>query len=343
MPYGQEEQHDYFTGPLLKALKIQQYIKDQAFQDEQRVALRERMKMELDDARRKRTTEDFNTALTLNKIGAIPALPGDTGANDEALAVAADITPEGRRPLMNTPIGNYRIPSRMDQRKRAVEDQQIAQAGKFGDAYATATGRAAAEDATAVEMEFPEVGKVKVPRAQIVNAIKAQQDLKANKYSAHSFQKDDQGNTTFVGIPQNGGEPVKIPLGQIGTSNSTSGKEPLPTNAEVEALMNEWRSNLYNSRGITQEVIDASKGTGDSGSLFGGEGNPAAVRIRAAEKELRDAAEAEIKARIRNKSIQGSQKPAGASQSLKVGDTKMVRGKQMRITKVYPDGSFDAQ
>jgi hypothetical protein len=38
-----------------------------------------------------------------------------------------------------------------------------------------------------------------------------------------------------------------------------------------------------------------------------------------------------------------AQKAAPAAGGLKVGDVKMIKGKQMTITKVYPDGTFDAK
>jgi hypothetical protein len=83
--------------------------------------------------------------------------------------------------------------------------------------------------------------------------------------------------------------------------------------------MNRWRPNLYNSRGIAPEDQELAakrfrKAGGTTVTLSANDQDHKAAqsRITAREKELRDAAEKEVKARIRS---QGATSP-GRSQSL---------------------------
>src|SRR6185503_1403488 len=202
-----------------RALQIMQYVQQLGAQKEERDRRRQIFQMDLEDRQRQRAHEDLATAITLHGAGLMPS-PATTPEADLKVRQAFNMDPSVYREPIQVGGKTYRFPSQSDQEERALEKQQTAAAGEYQKAYSTAKGRAAGEDATAVEMDFGDAGKIKVPRTQFISALRLQQDLKANKYSAHTFQKDDNGNTTFVGIPQNGGEPVKVSLGAIGTTKT---------------------------------------------------------------------------------------------------------------------------
>jgi hypothetical protein len=209
--------------PILKGIQLRQMLDDIKFRKELRERQKQEFDLDLQARKRQQAMQDFQTAITLEKIGAIPAMPGDTGQNDAAIAQAVNITPENRRRMMPSPIGNYRLPSEMDVRNKALRLGDTEAEIEYAKEYAGAKGKAAGTVAEGtIPVTYPAIGDqpsvtVQVPRSQYPTAIKTLRELQSDSFGAHSFQKDDDGNVTFVGIPKGGGEPKKVALGPIGT------------------------------------------------------------------------------------------------------------------------------
>src|ERR1041385_1116032 len=111
-----------FVTHLERWLQLRGLMDDLKYRRERREQDRQLFQMDLEDRKRRRAHEDFSTAVALSSIGALPTQPGDTGQNDEAIAQAVNITPENRRRVVNTPVGNYRLPSEVDRYNRARTD-----------------------------------------------------------------------------------------------------------------------------------------------------------------------------------------------------------------------------
>jgi hypothetical protein len=98
-------------GPVEKAMRLHSYIKGMQFEEEARQNQRELMKLHLEQAKRDRATQDFDTALHLHSIGGMLTRPGTAGKLESALAGKGTVT---------TPAGQqYSLPSPEQQAERA--------------------------------------------------------------------------------------------------------------------------------------------------------------------------------------------------------------------------------
>lgn len=190
-----------------RAMQVATYLQQLNHQKEQRDQQRQIFQMEMEDRQRKRAHEDFTTALSLHDAGFLPVHPGTVGKFEAGL---------GGRDTVTAPSGTqYSQPTQQQRFQQAAV--RASEEGSLAGIKAKATTDITEPN---VSMAFPDGqgGNVtlQIPRSQTVNALRVQQDMKAKRYSAHSFQTDKDGTTTFVGIPENGGEPVKIPLGEVG-------------------------------------------------------------------------------------------------------------------------------
>lgn len=317
MSYQGQDGGSTFMSHLGKWLQLRNMMDDMKYRKERREQDRQVFQLDLEERNRRRAHEDFKTARDLQGIGALPAEPGDTGKNDEAIAQAVNITAENRRRLIKTPVGNYRLPSETDRYARAKT--QAAQKGTLKGIE----GRAEADIENPYVPAEIETGlpapfnrSTKTVREKDKAALLKTMHERANpNLTPHWTQPNDTGEQTGIFFDKQGNERKRVVVTAAGkTKTVAGGKEPLPSNAEVEALMKKWRQNAYNSRGITPDDQRLASGweygydtetkqrTSKLVPVGPSDENRKAAqnRIDKVEKELRDAATQEVKARIRN-------------------------------------------
>jgi hypothetical protein len=242
MPYpNANDDFRPFTSPIFRALELRDFAEEVKFKREARNQQRQQWQMELEDRQRNNQLSDFHTLLLLHGLHAQPAEPGATPSNDAALRGAASIAPENSRQLIQTPRGQYRLPSQTDDAGYANAAAQRAGAAE-GIKESTKRGVEDSADRSSgrlLQVTYPAFGDQPevqgwVPRDKYVEHMKTIRDLKAGKFSAHEFKTDKQtGQTTFFGVDSDTGKQIELPF-QTKMKPDT-GKPKVKTQADYEA------------------------------------------------------------------------------------------------------------
>lgn len=325
MSYPQDEFSNHpILGPFLKAKKIQQYLADMDWQKEQRVAQREITKLHLDQARHERTMQDFNTANMLSEMGVSPV-----GAHDEEIGAAMDnsgafgaVTPGTQRQQVQSPVtggGQIYLPTAKQRFASQIEAAKRSGTIKGTEHLAMEQVTNPYEDVT-----MPETmggGTAQVKRGdKVARMLDIYRAAHPNMHIGSST--DDKGNVMIYGTNPQTGEttPLKTMTGAGKTKSEGAGKEPLPSNDEIEAIYQKYLPNTLNDEGITDAVRQAAAGNVPIGTSPAEEGRvqkDAQERIDRAKKRAWDAATNEAKAKIRNRggsaAVQPASQPASAS------------------------------
>lgn len=182
----------------------------------------------LDELNQKR--QDAQTKLNILQQGGRVLPSGPVTQMAEAIS---------NRPTVDVPgIGGVEMPNQQEQlTKLAGQErakQQMALEGKVTEAK---TLQPILHPSTPIEL--PGLGKVSIQNEHLPTVLKTLADMSNDKYAAHSFEKDDAGNVTFVGIDAKTKQPVKIGLGAIGTTK-TVGEEGKITPAHRDVLSTEF-------------------------------------------------------------------------------------------------------
>jgi len=273
-----------FVTHMAKWLQLRALMDDMKYRKERQAMERQQFQMDVEDRNRRRAHDDFTTALTLQKIGALPAAPGDTGQNDEAIAQAVNITPENRRRPLNTPIGNYRLPSEADTFTRSK--RMAVQEGTLKGLETQATENITNPNETIALPEQLGGGTAEVKKTAKIDKLLEIYKVAHPKLDFHATPPNDSGDVTiWSSNPMTNEIRTEKVLSAAGkTKTVAQGALSIPDfDSKVKALMDQWRPGHYAQLGITQDVIDEAKGTGSS--PFGGT-NPAATRIQQAENTL---------------------------------------------------------
>lgn len=333
-PYQQPD----FLESITRGLQVRQMVEDIKHRREARQQQAELYRLQIEDRQHNRAAQDFKTTMLLQEMGALPVQPGTTGKFEAGLGGRATVdAPTGQQYSLPTPSQKFERAQTLAQQKGTLEGVEASAKAQGIEEEGKRSGRL-------IEAMIPAMGdqpavRLFIPREKAAEHRKTVRELQAGKFSKSEFKTDPQtGKTYFFGIDADTNEPVERELGTTMTPTPAgAGKEPLPSNADIEGLMNKWRQNLYNSRGITQEVLDAAQGMGESDGFGGPKSNPAAARVREAEKELRDAAEQEVKARIRNSGAQtksaavaGKKEPVKASKLSSLLQDPRVKARGIR-------------
>jgi hypothetical protein len=329
MSYPQDEFANHpILGPFLKAKKIQQYLEDMAWQKEQRATQRELTKLHLDEARRQRTLQDFNTANMLSEMGVSPV-----GANDQEVGAALDSSGVFGAPLAGTvraqvqsPLpGGGQIYLPTAQQRFAHQIEAAKRTGTI-----KGTEQLATEQVTNPyeEVSLPQTmggGTAKVKRGDKVS--KMIDIYKAANPNMHitNTTPNDKGQVSILGTNPQTGETrtLKIIENAGKTKSEGAGKEPLPTNDEIEAIYQKYLPNTLNDEGVTAADQQAVAGQFSDAALLPEEKNKiqaaATEKVDRAKKRAWEAATNEAKARIRNKNgsaaIQSTAQPSQATAS----------------------------
>jgi hypothetical protein len=187
-----------------------------------------------------RNQQDADTDLQL-KLHDAGARKGNAALED-ALTKALG-APEDPRALVKTRFGDQYLPTERERRRQFLE-QKRAERGVELDAEEEKERRR--QLLTTTEMEIPGVGKVRIPNGSVPTARKTILEIGKKKFSASSFQRDDDGNITFVGVDADTGEKITVPFGRIGTTKSASEKAP-----PHAILKGRARTELLKERGIS--------------------------------------------------------------------------------------------
>jgi len=239
-------------GPILKGLQIRSYLEDIKSRREERKQRADYHRMQIEAHQQDRAIKTFQMQRDLADMGAIPALPSDTGQNDEAIAAAVNITPENRRPLLEAPgIGRYRMPSQGDRFKRA---SVLAEQKGINEGIAEKAKTSISDPNIAID--FPGIGKVPVPRSQTINALRFQRELKNGKLISPKTETDEQtGITYFRAIDAETMEPVEI---EFPTRSTPKPKTTTGQKTEHQLFVEE-HTLQQESRAEAKDVNDALK------------------------------------------------------------------------------------
>lgn len=194
-------------GPIMRGLQIRAYIEDIKARREARAQQAELQRAALQEHQQTQAMRKFQLMRDMADQGWLPAQPGDTGQNDEAIAQAiGGISPENRRPVVETPFGTYRAPSETDRFERAR--RRATQEGILkGEEQKAAEGVTNPYE----EVSLPEElggGTAQVPRKSKVDAlIKIEGALqKRHPNLSISYSDDQSGNRTYFGTDPRTGE-----------------------------------------------------------------------------------------------------------------------------------------
>lgn len=325
MSYPQDEFSNHpILGPFLKAKKIQQYLADMEWQKEQRATQRELTKLHLDQARHERTMQDFNTANMLSEMGVSPV-----GANDQEIGAAMDssgafgaVTPGTQRQQVQSPVtggGQIYLPTAKQRFASQIEAAKRSGTIKGTEHLAMEQVTNPYEDVTMPETMGGGTAQVKRGDkvAKMIDIFKiAHPNLKISQ-----TPPNDVGDVTVYATDGQGNIVNQRVLKGAGKSKSEgAGKEPLPSNDEIEAIYQKYLPNTLNDEGITDAVRQAAAGNVPIGTSPAEEGRvqkDAQERIDRAKKRAWDAATNEAKAKIRNRggsaAVQPASQPASVS------------------------------
>lgn len=303
-----------FTAPYLRALEAKSFIDNLKAQKEDREYQREQRRMALEQQQRQNQIHDAQFTMALQSMGAIPAEQGATNRIDQIMQQAASIEPENRRQIIQTPMGQYRLPNQGDRQKRAITD-------------ATAVGTAKGYEKIAEDKIYdPNVrinlgeelgGEVDVPRSKVADIrLKAYEKLHPED-EMHVYGPNDAGDYTTVyrdkrthqerfRFTDSGTGKSARP---VGAGRGAATKEPSPTREDIEKIKGEWRGGMYEKANITQAKLDIAK----NGQPIDEARKAAQEEIDAVEKRLDIAATQEAKARIREQYIAGQSQGATSS------------------------------
>lgn len=331
MSYNPNAGGGNFVDHFARWMQLRAMMDDLKYRKERREQDRQLFQMELEDRNRKRAHEDFTTHLALQNIGALPAAPGDTGQNDEAIAQAVNITPENRRRLVNTPVGSYRLPSETDRFNRAKT--QATQTGVIKGLEKKATDEITEPTE---DLALPDIlggGTATVKKTDKVTKLLDIYKTAHPHRTYHATTPNDQGDITIWSVdPANGDIRTEKTLTKAGKSKTIpQGAESIPDfDAQVKGLMDAWRPGHYNQLGITPDVVEAAKGQGET-DAFGASSNPAATRIQQAENTLYQRAVDSLKNQAKGNRTTSSARTGGGPVLPKANVTKAAQRKGMTV------------
>ena len=102
--------------PYRMAMEMHDYVENLKLRKQQREQQAQMFQLKLDEAKRARQIEDFNTTLALAKAHAIPATPGAVRRDAAAREALGPPTAESFRPTVTAPGGQqYNLPSRKEE------------------------------------------------------------------------------------------------------------------------------------------------------------------------------------------------------------------------------------
>jgi hypothetical protein len=320
-----------FTDPFMRALKLKEYVDEIKFRREQLERERQQFAYQVEQHKRARQMQDLQTRLTLEAMDALPVESGLAGKIHAGLA---------GRGTAETLIGQYSLPTQGQRSQKAYRDAE--QKG-----IAAGITDRAKQDVTNPEVTIDVPSGLPGPfqtfkqtvrekdRMRVLNEMYRKSEAKYKKDNPNLvFREVIQGpDKIILGLnPKTGEEKSRKVLKGAGKLVGV-GKEPLPTDSEINSLMDKWRPNLYNSRGITQDVIGTANGADVIGLTFAQQTTArkdAQSRITTVEKQLRDAAEKEIKARIRNRYLNQERSGVTVTTPQTYNRSKPYAGKSIR-------------
>lgn len=295
-----------FTEPWMRAHEMKAFVDDIAYKRELRDRQRAQWQVEIEQTKRTNAMQDYMTRMALHQMGAQPAEAGASPQTDAKLSVAADIAPENARALMQTPVGQYRLPNQADREK--VTRREATTAG-------TAAGyKQQAQEAVVDPYEELNLGPkygnktVKVPRSKAAEVlIKLHPNLQREQLGPN-----DQGDYTIIfRDPTTGEERYRATEKGAGKSQraTAAGAHPYIPNmaAERKQLADSWRPGVFAQFGITPEIEKRARGEAVIGytekdhlPVYDTEGQKEAVaRIQHATAELDKAITRELENRAR--------------------------------------------
>lgn len=339
-----------FTGPRLRALQMIAFQQDIEARREQRDRQRQAFLMDIEDRKRRQAVEDFQTGMALHSSGLAPVAPGVAGQFQAGMSNQPTITAPGG--------GQYAFPSPEQSQARAYS---AAESKGVASGITKRTEKNIADPW--VDVESPEAhpmggrGTFRVRESERAKTIQDAYERTHPKLQFH-WEDDGQGNTTMIGVDPQG--EVKIQKPFKGISKPSPGEKP---DYEAEVLAGKDRS-TERARRVDEMMPWAFNKLGIAGDMQNGtfmsrdkNGQPITVEPEESERArklaeatvdraMKDELEQEVARRkvgARGATSKTKPDPFARKSSLKIGDKRTVRGKLMTITKVYPDGTFDAQ
>lgn len=321
-----------FTGPYMRALQIKSFVDDIAAKREERERDRARFQMDLQQHQRANAFQDYIARMHLQDIGAMPAEIGASPQKDAAWQSVADITPENARPLMQTPVGTYRLPNQGDKTEKMIRDETEA---------GTAAGyRQNASDAITnpmVDVSLPpELGMgttAKVPKKEqgdYLLKVAAALEKKLGVPVGTPIINKETGDATFH---DNKGNVIKVIPG-VGGARAPAGQAPIPDfDVQMKAKADNFRPGIYRTLNITPEIEKRARGEtvigytqDDHLPVYDTEGQKeAAAQIAEADKEVYRRAYQSVMAENKGRRAQ----PATTTPAPKAGASTSIRGQKM--------------
>lgn len=177
-----------FFGPYMRALEAANFIQDIKFKQEARAQQRQQWAMELEDRKRQRAMEDFQTHMAMSDLGMLPVQPDVKGKFEAGLG--------GRGTVEIPGLGQYSIPTPEQQFERQKARAQ--QTGRLKSMEKDVEDPWTAVPAPKGITPDAPFGQVKVRESQKVDIIKKLLERKTGPL-VHTSSINDAGDrvTTF--------------------------------------------------------------------------------------------------------------------------------------------------
>jgi hypothetical protein len=344
-----------FTGPYTKALQMRAMVEDIQARREEREMRRQRFAEEIEGLRRRRASEDFMTRMLLEEQGADEAGPHDRALDSALDSALGPVEPESRRSIMRTPVGDFRMPSRADKRRRAHEAARQAGIAKGIEQQATEEIMDPYED-VGLPAELGG-GTARVPKKGKADLLLKIQDAlqKRNPKLEISYSDNDRGDRTYFGTNPQTGEVKELRTikGAAKTktvserSQGLSGSDTQRLRSEatdeaIEAMRRDHPEGLETAewRAAIKRGMDPSSAA--SQALFGyPEQYHKDITSTAEFKQKFNRIYAEKLRGAKGGGKVGTTPTSKQASPYKVGDVVMHGGRKLKITKIYPDRTFD--
>lgn len=238
--------------PVWRATRIAHTLDQYKYEKQEREFRRQKMQLDLEQARRDRTAQDLQTALMLHKMHAMRALPGAAGNFQAALG--------GRDKPIDTPVGRYALPT--PEQEAGFEAKATAEKAR-----ATEVGRKQAEREVDPLVDVTGVGgsKLKVPQSKAWEAqtrtadieqriLAAQQRVKPGWNLTKSY--DDKGDLhTVLTDPRTGEQKVLPVVKGVGKTKTQKAAKAGISSGAQRAMQN------------VQKLIDRANATNDEDKI----------------------------------------------------------------------------